>query len=148
MPSHRKTDMSEHGSTAKSRTARCGCGNLTVTLRGEPSAVYGCSCLTCQRKTGSAFSYAAMATATDVTIAGAQTLWRHNADSGRWIESVFCPTCGVTVAFRCEAAPGLIGIPVGCFADPDFAQPGVFLWGSRRHRWLKLPDGVETLDEQ
>ena len=42
------------------RVARCACGNLTVTARGEPLEVYLCSCKDCQRGTGSAFSYAAL----------------------------------------------------------------------------------------
>ena len=41
------------------RAARCACGNLTVTARGEPVEVYLCSCTDCQRGSGSAFSYAA-----------------------------------------------------------------------------------------
>lgn len=38
------------------RIAKCSCGNLTVTARGEPLDVYLCSCTACQRGTGTAFS--------------------------------------------------------------------------------------------
>ena len=58
-----------------------------------------------------------------VTIAGERKTWRHNGNSGRWIDSVFCPTCGISVGFHSEGMPGLTGMPVGCFADPDFAPP-------------------------
>jgi hypothetical protein len=138
----------ENHPTTASRTAQCGCGGLTATVRGEPVDVYGCSCLACQRKSGSAFSYAALFPEATVTVTGPRTLWRHRGDSGRWIETMFCPTCGVTIAFTCEAAPGLVGMPVGGFADPDFAGPRRFFWGSRRHRWLPLPAGIEALDTQ
>lgn len=43
-------------SAPRERNARCGCGGLTVTTRGEPLVVYACSCLNCQRESGSAFS--------------------------------------------------------------------------------------------
>jgi hypothetical protein len=129
------------------RVARCGCGSLAAKVSGEPLDVYACSCLACQRKSGSAFTYAAMFAEAAVRLDGARTLWRHTGDSGRWIENMFCPTCGATVAFRCEAAAGLIGIPAGCFADPDFAGPRRFYWGSRRHRWLPAAD-IDTLDTQ
>jgi hypothetical protein len=133
---------------AGTRTARCGCGNLTVTVRGEPFGVYACSCLLCQRKSGGAFTYSAIFAETTVSVAGERRPWRHHGDSGRWIESEFCPTCGVTVCFRTEAWPTAVGVAVGCFADPDFAQPARLYWAARRHRWLTLPDGLTLIETQ
>jgi len=132
----------------QARTARCACGGLTATVQGEPADVYACSCLACQRKSGSAFSYAAMYPEAAVTMDGAHTLWRHGSDSGRWIETSFCPTCGGTVIFRFEAIPGIVGIPVGAFADPDFPPPQRLYWASRRHHWLPLPHGAAVLETQ
>jgi hypothetical protein len=132
----------------QARTASCACGSLTAEVRGEPASVYACSCRTCQRKSGSAFSYAATYPEAAVRIAGAYTSWRHNGDSGRWIETGFCPTCGSTVLFRFEAAPGIVGIPVGAFGEPDFAPPQRMYWASRRHRWLPLPPGIGAVDTQ
>jgi hypothetical protein len=130
------------------RTARCGCGNLTVKTRGEPSDVYACSCLKCQRQSGGAFTYSAVFPEAALAIAGERRSWRHRADSGRWIETEFCPTCGVTICFRVEAWPGLMGIAVGCFADPHFAQPTTLFWAARRHRWLALPDSIAVMQTQ
>jgi len=75
-------------------------------------------------------------------------MWRHPADSGRWVENGFCPGCGVTVFWRAEALPGITGISVGCFADPHFAKPEKLYWASRRHAWLNFPEGVERLERQ
>ena len=44
--------------------------------------------------------------------------------------------------------PGMIGIAVGCFADPDFAKPERLFWASRRHRWLDLGEGIALLETQ
>jgi hypothetical protein len=128
---------------ARERKARCGCGGLTVSVRGEPLTVYACSCINCQRLSGSAFTYSAFWPAAAVSIEGARTTWRWHGDSGRWIESLFCPTCGVTVCFRAEARPDVIGISVGCFADPGFPPPARLFWASRRHPWLTFPDTTE-----
>jgi hypothetical protein len=130
------------------RTASCACGSLTCTVQGQPADVYVCSCLVCQRKSGSAFTYSALFPETSVSIGGERKGWRHTGDSGRWIETMFCPTCGVTVGFTCEGMPGVVGVSIGCFADPDFAVPSRMFWASRRHRWLPLPDGVEANDTQ
>jgi hypothetical protein len=140
-------DVTKTGGTPE-RRARCGCDQLQVTARGEAVAVHACSCLSCQRTSGGAFSYSAFYPASAVTVAGERTVWRHHGDSGRWVESDFCPICGVTLCFRVEAYPGIIGIPVGCFADPDFAPPERLYWASRRHRWLRFPDGIELTETQ
>ena len=54
----------------RTRAARCGCGSLTVTTTGEPAAVYACGCLSCQRKSGSAFTYSAVYPEAAVSMAG------------------------------------------------------------------------------
>ncbi len=130
------------------RVARCACGNLTVTARGEPLEVYLCSCKDCQRGTGSAFSYAAIFPESAVSIAGEQRTYRQRGDSGRFVDSFFCPNCGTAVLFRAEGLPGTLGVPVGCFADPSFARPSKLFWASRRHQWLDLPKGISLIDTQ
>ena len=134
--------------TGGKRIAQCGCGALTATVSGDPVTVYGCSCKDCQRKSGSAFSYAAMFESAAVAIAGERKTWRRNGDSGRWIDNIFCPTCGIAVGFHSEGMPGLTGIPVGSFADPDFLPPLRLYWASRRHRWLALHSDLTLLDTQ
>ena len=130
------------------RLATCCCGALTATATGEPVTVYACSCQSCQRRSGSAFTYIAMFPSTAVLMAGDRNTWRHNGDSGRWVESVFCPTCGVAIAFLGEGLRDLTGIPVGGFADPTFAPPERLYWGSRRHQWLAMPPDATLLDTQ
>jgi hypothetical protein len=117
-------------------------------VRGEPLDVYACSCLTCQKKSGGAFTYAAVFAKEAATVAGGHNGWRHTGESGRWIENHFCPNCGISVFFHYERRPDMLGVPVGCFSDPDFAAPNRTYWSSRKHRWLTFPEGVELLDTQ
>jgi hypothetical protein len=128
--------------------ASCACGNLTVTARGEPVEVYLCSCTDCQRGSGSAFSYAAIFPESAVSIAGESRQYRQQGDSGRFVDSFFCPTCGTAVLFRAEGLLGTLGVPVGCFADPSFARPSKLFWASRRHHWLELPASIALIETQ
>lgn len=132
----------------QARDARCGCGALRLTTKGEPLDVAACSCFNCQRESGSAFSYWAVYPETAVSMTGPHSIWRRTVDSGRWLESAFCPTCGATVSVRMEAWPGAVGVSVGCFAEPDFAPPETLYWSSRRHHWLRFPDGVKVFETQ
>jgi hypothetical protein len=130
------------------KTARCACGALAVTVTAPQHAVQACSCQDCQCRTGSTFSYSAFFAASDVAIRGEFRCWRRSSQSGRWQESNFCPTCGVTVFVRLEVIPDLIGISVGSFTDPDFAPPDKLYWTSKSHRWLQLTAGIERIETQ
>jgi len=130
------------------KTAACACGALTVGVTSRPKFVHACTCLDCQRMSGSALSYTAFFPEAAAEITGPFTRWRRVASSGRWIDSHFCPTCGGAVFARSEGIPGLLGIAVGCFAEPDFQPPANFYWSARRHRWLIPPDGAAIRETQ
>jgi hypothetical protein len=136
------------------RRARCNCGALTASARGVPASVYLCACRKCQIKSGSAFSYAAVFAADEVTTSGAHTPFRHMGESGRWVENHFCPTCGVAVYFYAKGLPGMIGIAAGCFADDAGAAhdraltPQRMYWAERRRAWVRGPEGAEQLERQ
>jgi hypothetical protein len=121
---------------------------LRATAGGEPLRVYACSCLECQRRSGSVFTYSAWFPISAVTIEGEHRSWRRGSRAGRWSESFFCPTCGTSVFTTVEALPDDIGIWVGCFADQSFARPAALVWASKRHHWLELPAGVKAIEEQ
>ena len=130
------------------KIAACACGALKLTAPAEPKFAHTCSCLDCQRRSGSAFSYTAFYDDSAVKVDGPSTAYRNaSSDAGRWSQVHFCPTCGVSVFMKLEALPNMVCVPVGAFGDPDFQPPGKLFWASRRHRWLELP-GVERVETQ
>ena len=123
------------------RTATCVCGELSVRVEGEPLRINICNCKDCQRRSGSAFQLGAFFNESQVeAIDGEPRLYSRSADSGRAVNLHFCPTCGVSVYFRAEARPGLIGVHAGCFADPDFPTPTHAVWTESKHDWVQLPE--------
>jgi hypothetical protein len=130
------------------RTASCSCGALTVTAVGRPTVVNACTCLDCQRRSGSAFTYTAFFPDARIEIEGGFRSFRESRSAGRWHESRFCPICGVSLISRLEVFPGLTGIAVGCFADPAFDPPQGFYWSSRRHGWVPLPVDIPAYEAQ
>jgi hypothetical protein len=122
------------------RTASCSCGQLKVRCKGEPAQISICHCLACQQRTGSAFGIQGRWRADRVTIEGRAQEWSRVGDWGGTLTFRFCPTCGATVYYDNDAMPGMIGVPVGAFADPAFPAPRISVYGSRRHAWAHLPD--------
>lgn len=135
--------------TNRTRTAGCCCGQLNITVEGEPTDVYGCACRMCQRASGSAFAYTALfAEEAVLAIEGEYRAWHRRGESGGWVEQCFCPVCGSPVFGRAEAQPGIVQISVGCFADADFEPPRRLYWAGERHAWMRWPTGTDLIERQ
>ena len=118
------------------REAACSCGQLQVTVRGDPVRVAMCHCLECQRRTGSTFGVQAFYPRDQVRLAkGIAKRYARRAESGRTVRFNFCPECGGTVFWEPEQRPELIAVAVGTFADPDFEKPLNSVWEKRQHPW-------------
>ena len=130
------------------RVARCLCAELTVTTKGEPARVLICSCVDCRRKSGSAFAVSTYWPGTQVEIAGPSRQFGRPAQDGRTMEYEFCPTCGVSLYWRADFAPGAIGIGAGNFADSSFAVPTKAYWTEQRPDWVYDIKQIPTLDRQ
>lgn len=124
------------------RLASCSCGKLTVSTRGEPIRISICHCLECQKRTGSVFGAQARFPADAVIISGQSKEYARTGDEGTTARFHFCPECSSIVYYLMDANPGMIAVPVGAFADPEFPQPRVSVYGVRKHHWVRLPDGI------
>ena len=112
------------------RRAACSCGQLHLTIEGEPSRISMCHCLECQRRTGAVISNQARFRREQVTFAGKATAWMRTAESGNALTFHFCPTCGSTVYWESEGFPGYVAVAIGTFADPNFPAPTIAVWES------------------
>ena len=124
------------------RTAACSCGQLRITVEGEP-AVGICHCLACQKRTGSVFAALASFRA-PFKVEGKATEYVRTGDNGARFTFRFCPTCGTTVYHTEEGNTGSVSVAVGAFSDPGFAAPRYSIYDSRRHGWVQLPPGTEA----
>lgn len=131
------------------RVASCACGQLSVTVEGEPAAVVSCNCTQCQKRTGSVFGVSAYFLKDQVqAIDGNHKAATRASDAGRALEGHFCPDCGSTVFWYAEVFPDRIGLAVGCFADPTFPAPAAAIWVAQKHHWVSFPEGMPQLRAQ
>jgi hypothetical protein len=104
------------------RRAACSCGQLELTIEGEPSRISMCHCLECQRRTGAVISNQARFRLDQITFVGKAAAWKRTAESGNALTFHFCPTCGSTVYWEGEGFPGYVAVAIGAFADPKFPR--------------------------
>jgi hypothetical protein len=121
------------------RQAACSCGQLHLTIEGEPARISMCHCLACQRRTGAVFGSQARFRPDQISVAGRATTWKRTAESGSVVTFNFCPTCGSTVYWESESFPGYVIVAIGNFADSNFPAPTVAVWEESRHAWVLLP---------
>lgn len=126
--------------------AACSCGQLKLTSEGEPVRISICHCLACQRRTGSAFSYAAHYPREQITaIEGRTSRFVRTGDSGRPLTFYFCPDCGTTLYWEPGARPDRITVAVGAYADPHFPPPRHSVYEASKHAWVSVPADAERL---
>ncbi len=119
-------------------TATCDCQQLRVQCQGHPVKVSLCSCINCQRRTGSAFGIAAFYDKSELTIQGGSTAYTRLGDSGNAITFHFCPNCGSTVYWERDHMPDVIAVAVGAFADPEFPPPSRAVYEQHQPQWVHL----------
>jgi hypothetical protein len=130
------------------RIAHCCCGSLRAEVAGEPTLSGVCHCTECQRRTGSAFGVGTYFPKEAVRLEGPSRAYQRGSDSGRKIESHFCPECGSTVFWYSENFPDLIGIAFGAFADPSMPWPMVSVWEATQHPWITIDHVRYHLERQ
>lgn len=128
------------------RTAACTCGQLSITVRGEPLGTGVCHCLACQSRTGSVFATLAAFPA-PYEVKGTATEYVRTGDQGAQFRFRFCPVCGSTVFHTEEGTDDFVMVAVGAFGDPDFPPPQDSVYDVRRHSWVKLPEGLAVFEK-
>jgi hypothetical protein len=128
------------------RTASCCCGQLSITVQGEPRGVGVCHCLACQRRTGSVFA-ALAGFVLPYEVTGIATEYVRTGDRGSQFRFRFCPICGTNLFHTEEGQEqSYVAVAVGGFADPSFPPPEDSVYDCRRHPWVQLPPGIKTYD--
>src|SRR3954465_12533255 len=128
------------------RTARCACGRVEVTVEGEPLLVLACHCDFCQKRSGNVFIAPAHFADEQVTITGETKVYNGLEVDGvgavgvpGGIDYHFCTTCGSTVYWICDSpvtGRRNVAIAVGNFVDADFPVPTTELFTKFRHHWV------------
>lgn len=126
------------------RRASCTCGQLRLSVRGEPLRTSMCHCFVCQRRTGSVFGAQARYPRERVgPIEGESTTYVRHQEEGGTASFHFCPRCGATLFYELSFfMPECIGIPLGAFADPSVPPPTVSVHEARKHSWVVIPPSV------
>ena len=122
----------------------CLCGEVSVTLTGDPIAVAVCHCTHCQKTAGSAFSVVLLVPAPLVQINGPVIGYADQANSGAAVTRTFCGRCGTQVETASDGtrAQQIRIVKAGLFAESGEFSPNLEIFCDRRRSWLPAVPGV------
>jgi hypothetical protein len=140
------------------RTARCACGRVEVTVEGEPEHVYVCHCDFCQRRSGNVFiASASFAEDQVISITGETRCYNGLEVDGvgavgipEGINYRFCAVCGSSVYFDMispHTGQRFFRIALGCFVDPVFPPPTTEFFAKFRHPWVPPIPGAAQIND-
>ena len=127
----------------------CLCGAVRYRVNAEPVRTSACHCRNCQRRTGSAFGIGAYFRQEDVEmLRGELRTYEYRSDeSGRWLRTQFCASCGSTVTWTAEALAGLRAIAGGSFDHPDWLRIDRHGWTRSKQKWFECPAGTQVFEK-
>ena len=129
------------------REGGCLCGDVRFEVTGRPVVVGHCHCRDCQKTSGGGHVSFAFYLAEHATVNGEPAAYDVPANAGGTTTRVFCPRCGSRLFARSSRRPGLLGIVVAAFDEPDDFTPSVSLYVSRRPPWDTLAEATTRFDE-
>ncbi len=161
LPPFKETDVRE-------RTARCCCGDVSITVRGEPHHVHDCHCGYYQRRTGSVWQVSCWYSDHEIEdVQGETRVYVGRPDVSNALEGSsaqgqeqtidyhFCTRCSSAAYCKIPMTAEMTGgtafvataIAVGCFADKSFPAPLSDHYLRERHPWLE-PSKFEHMFEE
>lgn len=126
----------------QTNTAKCCCGQASITLKGDCYRHGVCHCDNCKKRTGSAFGISVYFKGNQVIQQrGVMSLYNVHAQNPKHDHSrFFCPHCGTTLYWVLSNFPDVIGVAGGCFVKPDLSGPTFSANAHKQNDWLALPD--------
>lgn len=130
------------------RSGHCACGQITLTIAGEPLQTRQCWCRQCQQVAAGGPTNNAIFQADDVAIAGELASNGYVAASGLRLTLWFCPSCGTQVSCQSAARPHLLTLRLGVIDEPHGLRPRMAIWTSEAPDWAVIDPELERHPRQ
>ncbi len=122
-------------------SARCACGQVSMRIAGQVASMFMCSCLDCQRATGTGHSTVVLVPAEMLDVDGTTKTFARPADSGATFTRHFCPDCGTPLYGQSSRAPELRMMPAGFFAGQnEWFAPNQLIFARSHREWDLVAD--------
>ena len=144
IPSCQLSIMSNEAISPWPIETRCTCGKVGLCLLAKPLSMFLCTCLDCQKSTGTGHAPLALFRKDNVSVEGETSQHSVTAASGSKVTRHFCPTCGTPIFGETERQPMLRLVPAGIFEQSEWFKPGSVIFHRSHNHWDLLPAHLPT----
>jgi hypothetical protein len=131
------------------RQGGCQCGNVRLTVSGEPQALYICHCLECRKQSASAFGMSLQMRRDCLALTnGTPRFWSRDTASGRRLECAFCPDRGSRLWHQMGETSRTVTVKAGCLDETVDATAAIHIWFKRKLPGIVIPDNAVRFDEE
>jgi hypothetical protein len=128
------------------RNGSCGCGELKYSVEDEPINTVFCYCKECQIHTGSDKWFGAWFPKEKFKITeGIPSIYTRKGNSGKDMNHMFCPNCGVMVAAEVTVG-NFYSVGVSTLHKVSGLTPSMAIYTSSAPSWAVYPEGVPKFD--
>jgi hypothetical protein len=137
--------MPDHAQPTFPQTGGCQCGAVRYELRAPPFGVWACHCSLCRKQSGSAFGLS-MGVGLDslVFTQGEPASWTRQAESGHWLDCLYCRDCGSRLIHRRHQNEGRQTLKPGTLDDTSWVAPERHIFTESALDWVKPLFPAET----
>ncbi len=118
----------------------CLCGEVSYASAADPVFTGICHCTTCQKSTGSAFSFVLAVPTASLTVTGKTSRFDGVGDSGNPTHRDFCPVCGSIVTQTADVMAGITMLTVGTLNDPSWVKPAMQIYCDSALPWSRIAE--------
>ena len=129
-------------------TGRCACGQVTLSIEGEPAATRQCWCRQCQQIASGGPTNNATFLTENVKVEGDVASSTFTAASGNTDTQAFCPSCGAHIYGQSAARPHLLSIRFGALDEPHGLRPTMAIWTEDAPDWAVIDPSLENVARQ
>lgn len=125
----------------------CLCGGISFKCNSAPLLSALCHCKSCQKSSGSAFSFVIGVKKSDLQIEGTGLkTYKCTGDSGNPALRHFCTNCGSTIYSEMSSRPDVIFLRGGLLNDSSWIKPTMNVYWRDHLSWLSEVEGIHTFD--
>jgi hypothetical protein len=127
------------------RAGGCACGAIRFRITAPFKGVGVCHCTDCQKATGGAPNYVALApTAAFEVTKGEAKIFVRKGDSGQDVGRAYCPDCGTPLWTVAAVMPQLTAVKLGALDDSSDVMPTLHLYVASAPPWHLMHEGLPT----
>ena len=112
-----------------------------MSIKGRVVSMLLCSCIDCQRATGTGHSTVALVDRAALHLTGQINSFDRPSDSGAIFTRHFCPHCGTPLYGQSSRAPDIRMVPAGFFAGQNaWFEPNQLIFARSKQAWDLIAD--------